>query len=70
MMDKNIHKIPYNYIISKLYPSHCLMSLLLVKVNIPSLSLQVLCRAVSATEVLKAQQVVKNEHGEEVSSVP
>lgn len=29
--------------------------------------LQVLCRAVVATGVLTAQQVVKNEHGEEVS---
>ena len=28
-----------------------------------------LCRAVSATEVLTAQQVVKNEHGEEVRTL-
>ena len=35
-----------------------------------SLSRQVLCRAVVATGVLTAQQVVKNEHGEEVRMSP
>ena len=29
--------------------------------------MQTLCRAIAATERLSAQQVVKNEHGEEVS---